>query len=855
MRRPLLLASTLLTPVLLTPMLLLAPVALAQPARGQLAKASPGPAAPAAAEAPAVRVRTGQHADRGRVVLHLGRVPAYGLRKTAEGLELRLRGQYRFDLSDIRRLAQLSGIEPRQEGAETVLLLRGASEQAEAGTFDGMLYVDLRGAPAGLEAAQRKVLDDAVRLGLMKPDQARTVLQAARGGTAAPVAAAPAAAAPAAGAAPPAAAPPPASDAQALASPAPAPRPAPPTARPMGDLAGLREAVLAKLAVLNSLRPADALPPLPAAQSTAQPGPEAPPAPESVVVAPAVATPVVPPPVLSCPASFSLQGWKGEGAFADRLPALRAALARSDQGAAETAALAEFYAGHQLSREALAVLEVAQGEAPAGSLKERLERARDVARLLLGRPISPASPLLAEAADCAREDLPLWRALAAAATGEGAVLAQLAPRARAALRDIPQDLRLSFVQRLADAVENDPATLRVLLGAVRAATGLTPDQAAARNWQYARLARQEGNRADEQQYLEQALRGGGRSLPEISARARLAALSLGRPGAEGRRAEAQINDLLRTYRHDALGEEAAIAYATRLLEQGALGPALAVADGASQASARPGQESRGARLAATALRRLLAEAPGEGAPPGQGQPLPPDERLGLFWQYEGYATPGERGDDIRLAAMRLLLRQGLAEAARDLGQQITPATARGPEAVLLLARAEALAAQGDPRRALALLGTIPPAEAGRRIAAEALARLGRLEEAAAQLDGMTGVADLSRRAELLFQARSWRAAGTAYGTLLRDPALPADARADATARLASAASLAQDRAEVPAELLATEPASAALLRLSASAPPPGTGISGVKDAIARSRQIEALLPAEAAPAPGQNKGI
>jgi hypothetical protein len=623
----------------------------------------------------------------------------------------------------------------------------------------------------------------------------------------------------------------------------------------MSDLAGLREAVLARLAVLNGLRPADALPPLPAAQSTAQPavqpGAEAPPAPEPVAAA--VAAPVAPP-VLSCPASFSLQGWKGEGAFADRLPALRAALARSDQGAAETAALAEFYAGHQLSREALAVLEVAQGEAPAGSLKERLERARDVARLLLGRPISPASPLLAEAADCAREDLPLWRALAAAATGEGTVLAQLAPRARAALRDIPQDLRLSFVQRLADAVENDPATLRVLLGAVRAATGLTPDQAAARNWQYARLARQEGNRADEQQYLEQALRGGGRSLSEISARARLAALSLGRPGAEGRRAEAQINDLLRTYRHDALGEEAAIAYATRLLEQGALGPALAVADGASQASARPGQESRGARLAATALRRLLAEAPGEGAP-GQGQPLPPDERLGLFWQYEGYATPGERGDDIRLAAMRLLLRQGLAEAARDLGQQITPATARGPEAVLLLAWAEALAAQGDPRRALALLGTISPAEAGRRIAAEALARLGRLEEAAAQLDGMTGMADLSRRAELLFQARAWRAAGTAYGTLLRDPALPADARADATARLASAASLAQGRAEVPAELLATEPASAALLRLSASAPPPGTGISGVKDAIARSRQIEALLPAEAAPAPGQNKGI
>lgn len=818
MRRPLLLATTLLTQAAL-----LAPAALAQ-------------SAPPALEVAAVRVRTGQHADRGRVVLHLGQVPPHVLRRTPDGFELRLRGQHRLDLSGIRRLAELSGIEARQDGAETVLLLRGNIGQAEAGSFDGMLYVDLRAAPAGLETAQRRLLDDAVRLGLMKPNQAQAMLRAARAGGAED--AAPATAAPAAAPLPPV------PEARVL---EPAPRPeVPPSAT--GDLAGLREAVIAKLAMLNGLRPADTLPatplPQPAATAPAAAPTTQPPAVPLPVPNPGTAPAVVAPPPV-CAAPFSLAGWVGEEGFAERLPALRTALARSDQGAAEVAALAEFYAGHQLSREALAVLEAAPGEWPAGALKERLERVRDIARLLLGRPVSPASPLLAEAADCMREDLPLWRALAAAVSGDAAALGPLAPRARAALRDIPQDLRLSFVQRLADAVESDPATLRVLLGAVRAATGLTPEQAAARNWQYARLARQEGNRADEQQYLEQALRGGGRSLPEIFARARLAALNLGRPGAEGRRAEAQINDLLRTYRHDALGEEAAIAYATRLLDQGALGAALAVADGASQASARPGVESRGARLAATALRRLLAESGPE------GQPLPsPDERLGLFWQYEGYATPGERGDDIRLAAMRLLLRQGLAEAARDLGQQITPATARVPQATLLLARAEAEAAQGDPRRALALLAGLPGEAEGRRIAASALARLGRPEEAAAQLDGLREVADLSRRAELLFQARSWRAAGSAYGALLREPSLPAAARADATARLASATTLAQGRTEVPAELLAPEPGSAALLRLSASAPPPGSGIAGVREAIERSRQIETLLPAAT-----QDKGI
>src|SRR5690606_7770607 len=87
-----------------------------------------------------------------------------------------------------RRLSELSGIETRQEGGDTVVVLRTQGEHAaEAGAFDGMLYVDLRraGAQRGaatLEAAQRRLLDDAVRLGLMKPEQAAAMLQAAKTG-------------------------------------------------------------------------------------------------------------------------------------------------------------------------------------------------------------------------------------------------------------------------------------------------------------------------------------------------------------------------------------------------------------------------------------------------------------------------------------------------------------------------------------------------------------------------------------------------------------------------------------------------------------------------------------------------
>jgi hypothetical protein len=48
---------------------------------------------------------------------------------------------------------------------------------------------------------------------------------------------------------------------------------------------------------------------------------------------------------------------------------------------------------------------------------------------------------------------------------------------------------------------------------------------------------------------------------------------------------------------------------------------------------------------------------------------------------------------------------------------------------------------------------------------------------------------------------------------------------------------------VPAELLAPGPDSAAMLRLTEAPPPAGLGIAGVRGAIERSRQIEALLPA------------
>lgn len=808
MRHSLLLASLALPP------LLVSPAALAQlPAPAEQA----APAPPDAGAA--VRVRSGQHPDRGRVVLHLGGIPPYSLRRVGQDYEIRLRGRHRLDLTALRRLRELNGAEFRQDGEETVLLLRVACDcVAESGVTDGMLFVDLRpsaaaatasaAAPAApsprpappretqaareaaqIAAARQRLLDEAVRLGLMSADQAKTMLQGAAATI--PVGAG---------------------------SSTPRARP------PADDLGALRESMLDRLALLNRA------PAPPTAPAAPRPGAAAS-VPNTSFTAPAEE----PPRPVCLEPSFSLRSWSAEEeSFTSQLTARRGALAMSDQGAAETAALAELYAFHELTREALSVLSSPLLEQPTALLRERLERVRDVARLLEREPISPASPLLAEAADCARPDLPLWRALVAAVGNDAAALAKLAPQARAALREIPPGLRMTFVAMMADAVEEDSETLRILLAAIRTTPELRPEQQAQRSMLMAKLARLEGNRADEALHLERAARG-GRSLPALQARMRLAGLNLSRPGAEGRRAEVQLMDFSRVYRFESLGEEAAMLYAQRLLERGELAQALAVAEGASQVNQRSSTESRGARLAAQALRLLLVDAKGMTLPP-------PGDRLALYWQYEGYATPGERGDDIRQGALRLMLEEGLYDAALDTSRQLTPFTARQPGAALLIARAEAMATQGDPQRAMALLRGLPETADTHRAAAAALGRMGKPLEAAQELQLLRELPDRLARAEWLFQAQAWVEAANAYAELLRDPELDAGKRAEATARLASASALARQRPSVAPELLSPESSATTLLQLSGDTGRPTRGVAAARSAISRSRQIESLLP-------------
>jgi hypothetical protein len=804
---------------------LLASAALLLAAAPGLAQTEPPRQVAAAsrpASAPSVLVRTGQHAAHGRVVLHLAPLPPHALRKIDNGWELRLRGQYEFDLGTIRPLAEVSAIEARQEGEESVLLLRSAAEsRAVTAAGGGMLWVDVRAgaaapatpaaqaaspAPAAAapsaatppprgtrqEAERRRLADRAVEMGLMTREQAEASLRAAAQAT-------------------------------------PASTPAP--AGPDPD-AAIRESLLAQIGRMNATPPAPRVAAAPTAPTTPAASSAAPP-PQAPQPAAAEA-----PPLPSCPAPFSMNLWQpGSEPARDRLAALRQDFARSEDGIEQAAALAEFYVAHLLAHEALALVESRPAESMPSPAEARLARAGDVARLLLRRPPPASSPLLAEAPGCTREDLPLWRALVAATTNDGAAVARQVPQARAALREVPDRLRYAFALILADAVGDDAGALRTLLAPLRTTPEANEAERAGRAWLQARIARLEGNREEEAQLLARAAQA-ARTLPGLFARVRLAGLQAARSGPEGARAETQLLDLLRTYRFDTLGEEAAITLGNLLLARGDYAGALAAGESAGSATAQAGVESRGAQLVARILRRLLTE---------EVEGFPPEERLALWWRYEGYATPGERGDDIRLGAARLLLAKGFTEAALETLRGLAPATAATPDAASLIAQAEAAAPQGDPQRALALLRALPATRATQRATAAALARLDRPTEAAAALDGLTDLQDRVARAGHLYAARNWAGAVAAYADLLRDPALEASARAEMTARYASATALAGARpgGAVPDSLLSADDASRRLLQLAGPARTASSedqGIASVRAALERARGIEGLIP-------------
>jgi hypothetical protein len=604
------------------------------------------------------------------------------------------------------------------------------------------------------------------------------------------------------------------------------------------DLETLRQELTQKLAALDAPAPADTLPP----QTAASDG--------VAKVADVAAMPAR----AICRPAFDMASWQG-GGFTERRTQLRARIASSHAAPASLAAFAEFYLAHGLAGEALEAASegLAGDDASAGASRPspdddatRLRRDADLARLMKGEQIATASPLLAAPADCASPDLALWQALAAATVPDPAGIERTMAKAQAALRTLPEPVRSILAYRLADAVEDGSSALPLIAEALRNTAQDTQEDRAAGWLLDGRLAAAKGHSEDAAKFLTKAA-GTGRSLPALQAKVRLVELAARADAPLSRHDEATLADIARVYRDDALGQGAAAELAERKLRENNFPAALDIADQSARAGGRQRVSERGgAALIGRILRTLLIS-------PRQAHLPQPAQRAALFLPYQGYATPGADGDDIRLAAARLLLAQGLPQAALDAAHQLAAPTIASPAGLATLATAEALG--GDPAKALALLHDAPPDADLHRAAALALARLDRPAEAAGQLDGLTDLADRLRRASLLATAKDWAAAAAAYADLLHDHDLKPEARAEASDRYGLAIVLSGGRPDPGLRLPDNGLAARALAVLPAqtAAAPPATpdmsarsAVDAVRDALQRARAIDTLLPPAAA---------
>lgn len=715
-------------------------------------------------------------APNGLLTMELGGVAPPKIVSLRNGILMQFDGKVAFDVPALRRLHALTWATLRTSHGDTVLSMHGRAGRLAAVVANNKLVIGPPGALPRLDAA-------------------------ARSGAAGP------------GGAP-----------------------------PLAELEALRQRVAKQLAALNSLSEPDksntsGTPDTSGTSGTLGHGRRAP----ELGTGTSFATAANPPagaasPRLPC-AALPFAQWSGSKGFVDDDVRLRRAVAHTPEDLNAVAALAEFYVAHVMPNEALALLSGWPDDDPAAPGRARLLQVRDIARLMHGEAIEAASPLLRDAATCTPPALDIWQSLQAAALDDAGTVNTLGRRARTALTDIPEPMRTTFAREIADGSDNNPDTLKAMAASVRNSKGGTGEDVAERWLLQAQLARADHNGDDELLFLQHAVADGG-GVPALFARARLAELQLPRVGALGAHAKKVLEDLTRTYRYDALGQETAVMLAHHALANGDFAGALDLADQASRADRRGG-DGRAALLAARALRLLLVES--------KGLPLPsPMERISLFWRYEGYVTPGQGGDDIRLAATSLLLQQGFKDAALDVARQFASATLQTQTGLIARARSEALANTGDASEAIALLHNQPATPEIRRVKALALARLGRDIDAAHAVADLDTIADRREYAELLYKAGAWAQAAAAYAELLTDPALTPPAREAATRRYSLSVSLAeQTPPNAPAAaLLAPDPLSTRLLAAATPPPPPPANappVSSVRTALDRAKTIETLL--------------
>ena len=351
------------------------------------------------------------------------------------------------------------------------------------------------------------------------------------------------------------------------------------------DAEQLRQTLTANLAALNAASPARPAVP-------ARPGAGASPAGNQPSGDLAPAAPAAPRP--ACLPAYDMAQWMGNDSFTPTLLALRHQAAATHEAPAVMAALAEFYLANRLAGEAQDLAREGLAGDTSDADRTRLLRDADIAQMLRHAPIDVSSVLLANPPECDRPDVPLWRALNAAAAHDTQGVIRDAKAAGAALGHVPDELLRAFAFSIADASGEDAETLRDMAAALRNVDVKTPKDEAERYLLQARLSRASGDTSDEAGFLERAARY-GRTVPGLIAKVRLAELASTGDGAGGSQAEALLSDTARVYRDDTLGQDAATYLAERRLRQANYAGALAIAEETAGRNGPNDKDSRGER--------------------------------------------------------------------------------------------------------------------------------------------------------------------------------------------------------------------------------------------------------------------
>jgi hypothetical protein len=541
---------------------------------------------------------------------------------------------------------------------------------------------------------------------------------------------------------------------------------------------------------------------------------------------PAAAAPATPETVPSsaCPegAALDLVALGGKGSFADeharRQDALSRALA-AERGVPEARhALAGFYIARLMPHEALAALRgAAEDAAPTRIWLE-------AAALVLADRASELAPEALRDASCAGVDARLWRTIVLAAQGALPNGTFESPALARRLAEYPRDLRIELGLRLAEAALEAAAseTVARLLDLVEAAA--PADQAQARLlFLRGRLAAARGDfAAAEASWREAAALTGEGAL---RATLELVAAGLNDADLDVAGALAALERLAYDWRRHPL--QLRIAQLTAAIHERRGEPvrALGVLEEVALHDAGRPNGRAAVLLANDLMRRTYGEA---------AEPVPVDQ-MSAFWRYEGFMPPGGEGAGVRLAFARALLAEGLPGPAIGLLEPLLGTGDASADAIDLLA--EGYLRANRPEQALGLLrdaagNTAEARPARNRLAARALAALGRFAEAAGLLHDDAGERAARQQADYLWRAGLWSEAAAAYRALLQDAEGGADA--EVAIRLAAAAHMAGR----PALLESAAPAVAAAgddVALSAFAPMPvpGHGKGAARAAAAR----------------------